>query len=280
MKLSSAFQRAQRPTALIPLALVLFACSSPQPLAAGNPSLLPTVVEPTLRSVEVVAGEVEALPTQPAPTLPPPPPTTVPQLASSAFRDDFNGALDPGWSWSQNDTPGSSLTHTPGWLRLNLSQGSFLVGPAPENLLLRPAPGGDFAMSTWLRFNPHNNFELAGLVVVFDDGSVLQFGRGGCFFEAPTPGCIGDGLYFDHIQNGAAVGSNFATQSLLGLDYALRLERQTNAYTALFSTDGSNWTPLGSHTAEQAPASIGLIAAQATVANPYADFDYFELTQE
>jgi hypothetical protein len=86
-------------------------------------------------------------------------------------------------------------------------------------------------------------------------------------------------LYFDDIQDGAPVGGNFATQSLLGLDYLLRLEHQANTYTASYSTDGATWQTVGSHDVEKAPLSIGLIAAQSTVANPYADFDWFEITQ-
>jgi hypothetical protein len=246
---------------------------------------LPPIVEPTVRSVDAESQSPSAQPTsdpQPVEPLqaPPPAPTAVPHLASSVFRDDFNGSLDSGWSWYQSDTPGSSLTHTPGWLRLNLSQGSFLSDTPPQNLLIRAAPAGDFDMSTRLRFNPHNNFELAGLVVVFDDHSVLQFGRGGCFFEAPAPGCIGDGLYFDSIQGGAAAGGNFATPAALGLDYTLRLQRTGNTYTASYMDSNGSSGTLGSHTVNKAPGSIGLIAAQSTVAQPYADFDYFEMTSQ
>jgi hypothetical protein len=201
-------------------------------------------------------------------------------MASSVFRDDFNGSLDPGWSWYQTDSPGWSLDHTPGWLRLNLSQGNFFTGSPPGNLLLRPAPSGDFRLETFLRFSPHNNFELAGLVVVFGDRSVLQFGRGFCYSEGGSAGCAGDALYFDNIQDGSPVGGNFAAPAALGLDYVLRLERQGNAYLTSFSTDGLAWTAIGSHSVEKAPVSIGLIAAQSTVASPYADYDYFEMESQ
>jgi beta-xylosidase len=267
------------------IAAALAAASCTGMVGAGAPQALPTIVEPTVRPVNAEPQSPPAQPTSDAQPVepaqaPPPAPTAIPHLASSVFRDDFNGSLNSGWSWYQSDTPGSSLTHTPGWLRLNLSQGSFLSDTPPQNLLVRAAPAGDFDMSTWLRFNPYNNFELAGLVVVFDDHSVLQFGRGGCFFEAPAPGCLGDGLYFDNIQNGAPIGGNFATQSFLGLDYVLRLQRLGNSYAASYSNDAMNWTPLGSHTVDRTPVSIGLIAAQATVGNPHADFDYFELAQQ
>jgi len=246
----------------------VLACGAP-----AAPSAAEVILEPTVRPTLAEA----ALATLAAPASASTAAAGVTQLASSAFRDDFDGTMDTGWTWFQSAEPGYSLTHTPGWLRLNLSSGSFRGAPPPENLLVRPSPTGNFSMSAFLRFSPHNNFEFAGLAVVFNDHSVLQFGRAGCFLEAPTPECIGDGLYFDNLQNGATVGGNFATPALLGLDYLLRLERQGKTYAASYSTDGSNWQSIGSHTVDKAPASIGLIAAQSTVASPYADFDYFEM---
>jgi beta-xylosidase len=249
------------------LVAALIACAAPTGSSAPEIILEPTV-RPTL-------GQA-ALATLAAPTLEPPVSAT--GVASSAFRDDFDGTMDLGWSWFKSPEPGYSLTHTPGWLRLNLSPGSFFGATAPENVLIRPAPGGDFDLTTYLRFSPHNNFELAGLAVMFDDTSILQFGRGFCYTDGTSPACLGDGLYFDNIQNGAPVGGNFSTPAALGLDYVLRLQRQGSTYTASSSTDGANWTTLGSHTVDKVPASIGLIAAQSTVASPYADFDYFEMT--
>lgn len=247
----------------------MLACATPGSSAAPQEIILEPTVRPTL--VEA------ALATPAAPTSVPTAAAGATELASSAFRDDFDGTMDTGWTWFQSESPDYSLTHTPGWLRLNLSSGSFRGVTPPENLLVRPAPTGNFSMGTFLRFNPHNNFEFAGLAVIFDDHSVLQFGRAGCFLEAPTPECIGDGLYFDNLQNGAAVGGNFATQAVLGFDYVLQLQRQGNTYSASYSNDGTSWLPVGSHTVDKAPVSIGLIAAQSTVANPYADFDYFEM---
>jgi beta-xylosidase len=250
--------------ALVPVLLSGLACGLP----AQGPTTDQIILEPTLAP--------------PQPASPTPAPTSPPAAdigpASSAFRDDFEGALDSGWSWFKSDSPGWSLDHTPGRLRMNLSYGGFLSATPPENLLLRPAPSGDFSLRTFLLFYPHNNFEFAGLVVVFDDHSVLQFGRGGCFLETPSAACIGDGMYFDNIRNSSAVGGNFASPAALGIDYVLRLERVGNTYTASYSTDESNWLSVGSHVVDLTPASVGLIAAQATVAQPYADFDYFELT--
>lgn len=256
----------------LPVVALLLAASLACGLPAQEPALEEIILEPTVRP-EVTA-------TQPPPAELPTATPNEPPLASSIFRDDFNGVLDPGWSWSQSDAPGSSLTHTPGWLRLTLSSGSFFGATPPGNLLLRASPSGDFDLSTYLRFSPHNNFEIAGLVVVFDDDSVLQFGRGFCYTDGTSPACIGDGLYFDNLQDGAAVDGNFATPALLGVDYVLRLQRTGNAYTASYTDSNGAGGGVGSHSVDQAPVLIGLIAAQSTVAQPYADFDYFEMTSQ
>lgn len=251
------------------LGLAGLACALP----GQSPPVEGIILEPTLGPPQAAAT---AAPQVVAPSSPP----SEPPMASSAFRDDFDGTMDVGWTWFKGPEPGYSLTHTPGWLRLNLSTGSFLGATPPENMMVRPAPGADFDLTTYLRFNPHNNFEIAGLVVVFDDDSVLQFGRGGCFLETPTPTCIGDGLYFDNLQDGSPVGGNFATPATLGFDYVLRLERRGNTYTASYTDSNGGSGTLGSHTVGGTPVSIGLIAAQATVAQPYADFDYFEMTSQ
>ncbi len=225
-------------------------------------------------NIEYCAEEMESL----CPSTSPAAPAAQPG-GSTTFRDDFGGTLDPGWSWYLGEAPGWTLSNMSGWLRLNLSTGSFFGDTPPSNMLVRQAPSGDFDLRTLLRFSPVRNFELAGVVVVFDDHSVLQFGRGFCEVPGGAAGCIADGLYFDNIQDGSAVGGNFATQSLLGVDYLLRVQRQGNTYSAAYSTDGSTWFPLGSHAVDKLPISIGLIAAQAGTPGNYADFDYFEMTQ-
>jgi hypothetical protein len=254
------------------LAAALLACGAPAPSAPQEvitePTVRPTLAEAALATL----ANPSSVPTAPAAIETP--------LASSAFRDDFDGTMDTGWSWFKSPEPGYSLTHTPGLLRLNMSSGSFLGGTPPENLLLRPAPTGDFNLGTYLQFSPHNNFEIAGLVVLFDDHSVLQFGRGFCYTDGTSPACIGDGLYYDNIQNGSPVGGNFATPSFLGLAYLLRLQRQGNVYTASYTDSNGSGGVVGSHTVDKAPVSIGLIAAQSTVASPYADFDYFEMESQ
>jgi hypothetical protein len=253
--------------AFLAVALASLACN----LLPSGSSTDDIVLEPTVRPA-VDAATPAALTSAPAS------PTDV--SPAGPFRDDFEGSLDPGWSWLQGDFSGWTLSNMPGWLRLNLSTGSFRGATPPGNLLVRPAPSNDFDLKAWLRFSPIRNFEFAGVVVVFDDHSVLQFGRGYCQGSAGSGGCIGDGLYFDNLQDGSPVGGNFATQSYLGVDYLLRLQRQGSSYSASYSPDDSAWVSLGSHSVDRPPVSVGLIAAQAETPGNYADFDYVEITSQ
>lgn len=222
-----------------------------------------------------------------APTANPLPPTPnlpvssspIPQVsddpAASSARDEFDGKLSPGsgWTWLRQNSSGWSLTATPGWLRIDLSTVGYLSG-LPSNILTQPAPQGDFEFRTLVKFSPRNNFELAGLIVLFDEKAVLQFGRGFC----DVGSCTGSGYYFDNLQNGSAVGSNFGTPSS-SEQSVLRLVRQGNTYTAHFQVDGVNWIKIGTHQVDRQPLSIGLIAAQAQSAGSYAEFDWFEISQ-
>jgi hypothetical protein len=87
-------------------------------------------------------------------------------------------------------------------------------------------------------------------------------------------------LYFESIQAGAPVASNFGAQSFLGLGYVFRLQRQAHSSRPSHANDGSTWTRLSRHSVDRKPVSIVLVTAQASLANPSADFDYFELYQQ
>jgi beta-xylosidase len=227
----------------------------------------PTVVEPTVRAVA------------PEPTLPPPPPAATPSPVPTPggegnFRDDFDKSLDPGWSWSNQDIGAWSLSASPGWLRITLSTGGFISPSPPSNVLLRPAPATDFEIRTHLSVQPTQDFEIAGLVILFDANSALQFGRGFC---NNIDLCMGDGYYFDNIQAGSPSGSNMAAPGRNDTQDQLRLVRRGDRYTAYYLIDGATWNEVGTHQVSKPPQSVGLIAAQAPSFGLTADFDFFDL---
>jgi len=194
---------------------------------------------------------------------------------ANTVRDEFDGKLAPGlgWTWLRQDQSGWSLTATPGWLRINLSTTGYLNG-LPSNVLTTPAPQSDFDLRTSVNFSPTQNFEFAGLIILFDEKSVLQAGRAFCNVSP----CPGSGYYFDNLQNGSAAGGNFGIAAS-GSQTLLRIVRQGNVYTAYYQTDAVNWVMIGSHTVGRQPTSVGLIAARAPASGRYAEFDYFEISQ-
>jgi hypothetical protein len=249
----------------ITLVLALVACAEEgTPEAKSTPA--PVATYSTRDAVEGILGGDSEL----TPQAEPPPQHDAAQL----FRDDFEGGLGTGWTWKSEDPAQWNLSDAPGFLHIALSPAVF--GSA-SNVLLRDAPGGDFEIATMLRFAPTSNFQFAGLIVYQDDLNALQFGRSFC---TGTDVCLGDGIYFDHIQAGGLVGSNQATATgSQSLTY-LRLRREGLTYTGYHSEDGANWSVIGQHTADLSEVRVGVVAAQAFEAPATADFDYFVLSAE
>lgn len=196
------------------------------------------------------------------------------------WHDEFDGALADGWYWV-NENP-DKWSFNDGFLRIYTS-------PYPsggENLLLRSVAEGDFSIETRMFFTPDTNFQIAGLVIWQDAENFLQFGRAFCYFEGAP--CVGNGIYFDKVLEGAGDPTNFATQIDNPFDPAeayLRLERRGDMVRALYSHEGITWTEIGTH---QLPPEgfhvngVGLTSAQDFNTPDWdipADFDYFELTE-
>jgi regulation of enolase protein 1 (concanavalin A-like superfamily) len=194
---------------------------------------------------------------------------------SNVVREEFDGKLSPGlgWTWLRQDNANWSLSATPGWLRINVSTASYLNG-LPVNVLTAPAPQGDFDLRTSMNFSPTQNFEFAGLVILFDEKSLVQAGRAFCDLGS----CPGSGFYFDNLQNASTVGENFGVANSTGQSQ-VRILRQGNIYTAYYQVDGATWVEIGAHSVDSQPISVGLIAAQAQSAGSYAEFDWFEIAQ-
>lgn len=231
------------------LVLILTACTSPTPLPPTEPPIPP-----------------------PTNTPPPPTPTLVPTATPDPllFRDDFEGALAEGWSWTKEDNRYWNLTANPGWLEISAQPG-YIGDGTVKNLLLRAAPEGNYELETKLNFIPQGNFQIAALVIYDSGANFVQFGRAFC---GPCP--TKDGFYFDLFVGGNFGGENFATAITSSESVSLRLRREGNSYTGYSSLDGENWQVIGTHTTEMSPRFIGLTAAQANGSVPKAaQFDYF-----
>lgn len=179
-------------------------------------------------------------------------------------------SLDPRWSWINEDATHWSLTARPGFMRI-------ITQPAvpPSNLLLMDIPLGDIELRTRVSFSPTENIQRAGLMIYNSDGNLLVLYHAYCDFSPPD--CPGEGIFFDHVDQGGLVGSSFATTTPLAEDMYLRIVQSGGDFSAYVSTDGREWTFIGTHTPAWEPVKVGLTAdiSCCSAAEIPADFDFF-----
>jgi beta-xylosidase len=213
-----------------------------------------------------------AIPSATATEIPPtasPAPTKDPNF----FHDDFDGALDTNWQWIREKQAMWSLTKIPGSLQIDTG-GGYVNAQTNFNLLLRPAPAGDFQIETQLTFDPQDNFQFAGLIIYESNSNFIQAGRGYC----RTYECVGAGLYMYYYKRGKVVNPDFGQSYKDSNPILLRMSRRGNIYTFEASTNGKIWFIIGSHTSDMKPLQIGLVTGQNLKGKVLpAVFDFFEV---
>jgi len=242
----------------------------------------------TLTASLLIACGTPATPAPIPTSTPPPPPTQTPVPPTSTatlepsptpdpliFRDDFDGALDEAWQWIHEKPAYWSLTTEPGWLRITARAGGLNDGTM-TNVLVQPAPEGNYELETKLNFRPGGNYQLAGLLIYKDDGNTVAFGRAFC----GNSNCSGDGFYFDMVMDGNWNGQNYGTKAPDTNIVYLRLRQYGDTYTASASEDGQTWRLIGVHDkGPLKPIFVGLISGNAQRSVPrVAAFDYFTIT--
>jgi beta-xylosidase len=233
---------------------------------------------PTPNPTEIIVFKPSATPTPtitplPTPTVIPPTIPPLPTTDANFFRDDFSGSLAAPWIWVREDPQNWSLTKVPGALQINVG-GGYVSAHTNSNLLLRPAPAGNFQIETQIAFSPNNNFQFAGLIIYQSDSNFIQAGRGYCrTFE-----CVGEGFYMNLYRNGKVVKPDSGQLYKEINPVLLRLIRQADTYTFEASTNGKVWFVIGSHTSDMNPLQIGLVTGQRLKGNALpAEFNYFEV---
>jgi len=246
---------------LFAFSLLLTACSlSITPIAPAQINLKPTNT-PTLPPTQT--------PT-PSPIFTP----TIPTVDSVYLRDEFDGKLDPGWTWMREVPEQWSLATVPGYLQIDAGRG-YVTLQNMSNVLLRPAPAGDFQIQTEVTFLPDSNFQFAGLIIYDNDANFLQAGHAYCHSGI----CVREGIYMDYYKDGIASPPNFAQVYKDNKVVALRLIRTGTTYTFEMSSDGRIFFRVGNIVSDMKPLQVGLIAGQNVegVIIP-ALFNYFEVT--
>src|SRR5688572_1147429 len=145
-----------RYVSLISVLMLLSACSF-NPPSSSNP---PLKLTPISSATPTLIPSVTSTPATSTVS-----PTTTPD--PRFFRDDFDQTIDSGWSWVREDPQNWSLTAVPGSLQINVA-GGYVAAQTNPNLLLRPAPDGNFQIETQITFRPTRNYQFAGLIIYED----------------------------------------------------------------------------------------------------------------
>lgn len=189
--------------------------------------------------------------------------------AAAAWTDDFQGpALDARWSWAREDPTHWSLSAHPGYLRITTQTGGiYETTEKQKNLLLMPAPKGDYRIVTKCTIDPKENYQYAGLMVYQGRNNYVQINR--AFTN-------GNSFNFDIETEGKPINERVPASATT---VYLRITKQGSTYTGDYSPDGETWTMVGRGTATLVDARIGICAANNLPGKPHipADFDFFKL---
>ena len=246
------------------LVILLSACSAVSPLAA-NPT---ETITPEPSKTPTLAPSPTPAPTGVFPAIP-----TKPTQDPNFFRDDFVQTLDVQWTWIREDPRNWSLEVVPGALQINAGKG-YVIAHTSTNLLLRPAPEGNFQIETQITFEPTDHFDFAGLIVYETDSNFIQAGHGFC----SAIDCVGDGLYMQSYQKGLDEAPGVGQTITLPNPIFLRLSRRENLYEFEISQDGRVWFLVARQTSDLKPLQVGLVAAQHLSRKSLpAVFEYFEV---
>jgi beta-xylosidase len=189
--------------------------------------------------------------------------------ATPTWTDNFDGpALDHRWSWAREDPTHWSLSARPGYLRIITQTGGIYESTEKQkNLLLMPAPEGDFRIVTKCTIDPTENFQYAGLMVYQGRNNYVQINR--AFTD-------GNSFNFDIEANGTPINNRVPASAAT---FYLRITKHGDTYTGDYSLDGEAWTTVGQGAASLVDPKVGIGAANNLPGKPQipADFDFFKL---
>jgi regulation of enolase protein 1 (concanavalin A-like superfamily) len=190
--------------------------------------------------------------------------------------DQFdNRVLASQWHWIREDRPRWSLTERPGYLRIYTQRGEIwgasshkLRSNNLKNLLLQPAPSGDFWITTKVDFSPKYFHHAASIVIYQDDDNYIRLSR----------------MYLSQsvqlVKEVQGEKQDIRVPVDLTTTY-LKIAKKGNLYIAYYGGDGKAWTRAGEFSALLNNLRVGLYAASGLyeAGGKYgqipADFDYF-----
>jgi hypothetical protein len=184
------------------------------------------------------------------------------------FKDEFNNQLsDSQWYRVRSNETGYSFSPN-GYLDIQSLYGDLWGNTNnANNLLLRPAPDGDFEITTSLHFIPVSNGQQAGLLIYQNDDTYLMLAR-----SRSTSSMI------NFVREEGAISDSFTIPFDSATAY-LKIARVGKQYLGFAGSDGKTWKRVAifDNTTFTNP-QIGLGAFQ-SINGPStkAEFDYFTL---
>lgn len=232
--------------------------------------------------IEISATEIPRTPTASAtnnpPTTTPPPLPNLTQTATAIsdtiiFQDNFNGFLAKEWSWLNEDLANWSLQIVPGSLQINIGRG-FLNLENASNVLLIPAPEGNFQIETKVTFPAGGVPHFAGLLLYESEKNFIQAGHAYC---NPVNRCVGDGVYFEEYLQGDLLQEPYIAQKYNQESISLRLVYKDGAISFLSSPNGIAWYRINESIADFNIIQVGLVTGQNWESISPVLFDYFQI---
>ena len=188
------------------------------------------------------------------------------------FTDSFDRcSLDRGWRVVNENYSNISFIPAcpnPTSIRITTETGDNSQGASSEkNVLIRPAPSGDFSLRTKLAFNPTQPYQQAGIVVWQDDDNFIRLFRSN------------DGSSI--VQFARESSAIFTALSVPESSTStwLRIDRVGAVYYGYESTDGAAWLKIGNFTASLQNPYVSMQAFNGVTSVPSipADFDFLTI---
>jgi uncharacterized protein (TIGR02145 family) len=173
---------------------------------------------------------------------------------------EFAGTLGDGWQWTRENPPSWSLTSRPGYLAIDLDYGDLWDNWTNNcrNMLLRPAPTGDFAMQVHLEVSLVANINQAHILLYENDDNYVRYGlvnSGGLLYvnclqeigASPQPQvfnvCVGTSVYLRIVKVGTSARLWYSFDGLTWLQHTYISNLGfTPTHVGLVAFDGSEPT--------------------------------------
>jgi alpha-L-fucosidase 2 len=193
----------------------------------------------------------------------------------SGVNDDFNtDTLGSQWSWVREDPTNWNLTSNPGSMMISPRVGDVYGQTNTANNILLQNASGDFTIETKATYSikPHVSYQQGGLVVYQDDNNYVKVG-----WEAT--GSTSSSIQLLKESGGSTTSVSIANPSISNNIIWYRIVKNGDNYTAYYSTDGTNFTSVGSVSNTLGNTKVGLYAINGSGTSTDLNilFDYFHI---